>query len=56
MSKPIPITTGLQKATLIANAVSLTPGTLTLEVRREPPTLYVHVLHLDRSRGWAEPG
>lgn len=32
--------------TLIANAISLTPGTLTLEVRREPPTLYVHVLHL----------
>lgn len=32
--------------TLIGNAVSLTPGTLTLEVRRDPPTLYVHVLHL----------
>lgn len=32
--------------TLVANAVSLTPGTLTLEVRREPPTLYAHVLHL----------
>ena len=32
--------------TLIGNAISLTPGTLTLEVRREPPTLYVHVLHL----------
>lgn len=32
--------------TLIANAISLTPGTLTLEVRRAPPTLYVHVLHL----------
>ena len=33
--------------TLVANAVSLTPGTLTLEVRRlETPTLYVHVLHL----------
>lgn len=32
--------------TLLANSVSLTPGTLTLEVRRDPPTLYVHVLHL----------
>lgn len=32
--------------TLIANMVSLTPGTLTLEVRRDPPTLYIHVLHL----------
>ena len=32
--------------TVVANAVSLTPGTLTLEVRREPPTLYAHVLHL----------
>ena len=32
--------------TLIANAVTLTPGTLTLEVRHDPPTIYVHVLHL----------
>ena len=32
--------------TLIGNAVSLTPGTLTLETRLDPPTLYVHVLHL----------
>jgi multicomponent Na+:H+ antiporter subunit E len=32
--------------TSVANAVSLTPGTLTLEVHREPPTLYIHVLHL----------
>lgn len=33
--------------TLIANAISLTPGTITLEVRRGDPetTLYVHVLH-----------
>jgi multicomponent Na+:H+ antiporter subunit E len=31
-------------ATLIADAISLTPGTLTLEVRREPLTLYVHAL------------
>jgi len=33
--------------TLVANAISLTPGTLTLEVRQEPTVLYVHVLHLD---------
>jgi multicomponent Na+:H+ antiporter subunit E len=32
--------------TLVANATSLTPGTLTIEVRRDPPTIYVHVLHL----------
>lgn len=32
--------------TLIANAISLTPGTLTLEVHDDPPTLYIHVLHL----------
>jgi multicomponent Na+:H+ antiporter subunit E len=31
----------------VADAVTLTPGTLTVEVRREPvPVLYVHVLHL----------
>lgn len=33
-------------ATLIADAISLTPGTLTLEVRREPLTLFVHALDL----------
>lgn len=32
--------------TVVANAISLTPGTLTLEVRRDPPMLFVHVLHL----------
>jgi multicomponent Na+:H+ antiporter subunit E len=31
-------------ATVIADAITLTPGTLTLEVRREPLTLYVHAL------------
>lgn len=30
-----------------ANAVSLTPGTLTLEVVRDPLVMYVHVLHLE---------
>jgi multicomponent Na+:H+ antiporter subunit E len=33
-------------ATLVGNAISLTPGTLTIDVRSEPLTLYVHVLHL----------
>ena len=32
--------------TLVANAITLTPGTITLEVRRDPATLFVHVLHL----------
>lgn len=33
--------------TVVANAISLTPGTLTLDVRKTPnPILYVHVLHL----------
>jgi multicomponent Na+:H+ antiporter subunit E len=31
-------------ATLIADAISLTPGTLTLELRRRPLTLFVHAL------------
>lgn len=32
--------------TLIANSISLTPGTLTIEVEHDPAVLYVHVLHL----------
>jgi len=32
--------------TIIANTVSLTPGTLIVEVDRQPPVLYVHVLHI----------
>ncbi len=33
--------------TVLANAISLTPGTLTLDIDRGPTTvLYVHVLHL----------
>ena len=32
--------------TVVANAISLTPGTLTLEVRKDPAMLFVHVLHL----------
>lgn len=32
--------------TMVANVISLTPGTLTLEIRQGPTVLYVHVLHL----------
>jgi multicomponent Na+:H+ antiporter subunit E len=32
--------------TLIANVITLTPGTVTLEVHEDPPTLYIHILHL----------
>lgn len=32
--------------TLVANAITLTPGTLTIEVHRNPTVLYVHVMHL----------
>lgn len=31
---------------LVANAISLTPGTLTIETSQEGDVLYVHVLHL----------
>jgi multicomponent Na+:H+ antiporter subunit E len=32
--------------TVVADAITLTPGTMTLEVERDPTVLYVHVLHL----------
>ncbi len=32
--------------TLLANIVALAPGTMAVEARSEPPTLYVHVLML----------
>jgi multicomponent Na+:H+ antiporter subunit E len=32
--------------TVLADAITLTPGTLSLEVRQDPPMLYVHVLHV----------
>jgi multicomponent Na+:H+ antiporter subunit E len=43
--------------TVIGNSISLTPGTLTLELRAETSTLAVHVLHLkdvDEARGEIE--
>jgi len=54
LSHPSPLV-----AAIVADAISLTPGTLTLEARypdeqsdqqptrREPPTLFIHVLGLD---------
>ncbi|HET8620581.1 MAG TPA: Na+/H+ antiporter subunit E, partial [Acidimicrobiales bacterium] len=32
--------------TLLANIVALTPGTMPVEVERDPPEMTVHVLHL----------
>lgn len=32
--------------TLVANSITLTPGSLTIEVVRDPTTIYVHVLYL----------
>lgn len=44
----IPLRTDSKRVTtLVANIISLIPGTLTLEVADEPPRLFVHVLHLD---------
>lgn len=31
---------------IVANVVTLTPGTLTVEAKGSPPVLYIHVLHL----------
>ena len=41
---PIAATTDTM-ITFVANAVSLTPGTMTVEVETDPPALDVHVLH-----------
>ena len=34
-------------ATIVANAITLTPGTLTIDARGRPAVLYVHVLAFD---------
>jgi multicomponent Na+:H+ antiporter subunit G len=39
-------TTSIPVALLVANAVSYTPGSLTIELTDSPMVLYVHVLHL----------
>jgi multicomponent Na+:H+ antiporter subunit E len=47
----VPIVDASEMTTLVlANAVCLTPGTFVLEMRSEPPTLYVHVLQLSTPR------
>ncbi len=44
----VPLQVGsLNAALLVANAVSFTPGTLTIELTADPLTLYVHVLHFE---------
>jgi multicomponent Na+:H+ antiporter subunit E len=43
-----------QLLTLLANAISLTPGTLTLEVDRPRSTLYVHVIDVGEGPGGVE--
>ena len=43
----VPLATSSETVvTFIANAISLTPGTLTIEVDQSPTVLYVHVMHL----------
>jgi multicomponent Na+:H+ antiporter subunit E len=42
---PVAVTSELV-TTVLADAITLTPGTLSLEVRQDPPMLYVHVLHV----------
>lgn len=47
----VPIVDASELTTLVlANAVCLTPGTFVLEMRRDPSTLYVHVLQLSTAR------
>ncbi len=44
----VPIRCGsVPVALLVANAVSYTPGTLTIELTEDPLVLYVHVLHFE---------
>ncbi|RNL83871.1 Na+/H+ antiporter subunit E [Halostreptopolyspora alba] len=41
---PLRCRTDLEIATM-ANLITLTPGTLTVAITRDPPTLYVHATH-----------
>lgn len=40
-------TDSIQAALLVANAVSYTPGSLTIELAEDPMVLFVHVLHFE---------
>lgn len=42
------------EATLLANLITLTPGTMTLEVDPERRLLYVHALHISTPEGLRE--
>ncbi len=43
----VPLRTESDLATMVvANVITLTPGTITIEIEQSPPVLYVHVLHL----------
>ncbi|MDP9022382.1 MAG: Na+/H+ antiporter subunit E [Actinomycetota bacterium] len=42
----VPLRTGSDAiVTTVANAISLTPGTVTVDVERDPIGLYIHVMH-----------
>jgi multicomponent Na+:H+ antiporter subunit G len=46
VSVPLPVSSP-QAALLVANAITFTPGTLTVELSGYPPTLYAHVLQFE---------
>lgn len=43
---PLTATTDLEK-TLLANCISLTPGTLSLDISDDGKTLYIHAMYID---------
>ena len=43
----VPLTTSPAVGLLVANAISYTPGSLTVEMTGDPLVLYVHVLHFE---------
>jgi multicomponent Na+:H+ antiporter subunit E len=38
----------MKHALLLTSAITLTPGTAVVEIDRDGPTLYLHLLHMDR--------
>jgi len=47
---PLTVTTDAQ-ITLLANMITLTPGTLSVDVSEDRRTLYIHVLDMDSKEG-----
>ena len=47
---PLTVTTDLQ-ITLLANMITLTPGTLSVDVSADRKTLYVHAIDMDSKEG-----